>query len=216
MKYLILANGEYGDLRWYQDESKFDHIICADAGASKALEFGLKPELIVGDLDSLAEKDAQKLRDVGCEFSVYPREKDYTDTHLALLLAEDAGATEITVWGGTGSRLDHTLGSLFAATELAEKGAKVCFASPEQMIYLIKDELRLQGNIGETVSVMALLGRAEGVTLKGFHYPLSKATLESRSTLGVSNVIVAQEPLILVEQGIVTVFHYPGIREPLT
>jgi thiamine pyrophosphokinase len=212
MKFLILANGEYGELDWYRKQQGFDRVICADAGALMALQIGIEPQLVIGDLDSIGKKELEQLKTAGCRFLVYPVEKDYTDTHLALMLAEKEGATEVTVWGGTGSRLDHTLGSIFSAAVLAEQGIAVRFASPAQMIYLVCDELRLPGCPGETVSVMALVGRARGVTLEGFYYPLSGVTLETRSTLGVSNVITTPDPVIRVEQGILTVFHYPTVK----
>lgn len=209
MRFLILANGEYGELDWYKKQQGFDRVICADAGARWALRIGIKPHLVIGDLDSIGKQELEHLKTAGCSISVYPAEKDSTDTHLALMLAEKEGASEVTVWGGTGSRLDHTLGNLFCAAVLAERGIAVHFGSPTQMIYLVCDYLSLPGHPGETVSVLALTGRASGVTLEGFYYSLSNAILETRSSLGVSNVITTPHPLIRVDQGTLAVFHYP-------
>lgn len=213
MKYLILANGEYGDFDWYRKQKDFDRIICADAGASWALQIGLKPHLVIGDLDSINEQDRKQLEEAGCGFQVYPPEKDFTDTHLALMLAGKEGASDVTIWGGTGSRLDHTLGNLYCAASLSETGVQVHFASPTQTIYFVRDHLRLAGSPGETVSVIAVGDRATGVTLEGFYYPLSDVVLEVRSSVGISNVITEPNPLIQVAQGTLAVFHYPFIRK---
>ena len=171
MKVLIMTNGEYGDLEWYQEHKEgFEQIICVDGGTGWARKLGILPNWVVGDMDSVSSDDLKFMEQRGVQLSRYPSQKDPTDTQISLQLAEKLGAEEITIWGGTGSRLDHTLHNLYSAANLVKKGKTVQFDSPVLSIYLVKDVLKLSGRIGKTVSVLAIGDRASGVSLEGFQY----------------------------------------------
>ncbi len=209
MKFLIMANGDYGDLQWYrQFKGNFDQIMCIDGGTARARQLGLVPHRVVGDMDSISRESMDYATLLGAQFTVVPREKDNTDTQLGLELAEQDGASFIVVWGGIGSRMDHTLSNLFSATSLVLRGIKVLFQSPQEDIYLIDRRLNLPGKIGDTVSLITMGDEAQGVTLKGFRYPLLNATLDGRWQHAVSNVIVESNPVVEVENGVVAVIHY--------
>lgn len=209
MKLLIMTNGEYGDLDWYQDRKDgFDQVICVDGGAGCARKLGITPNWVVGDMDTIAEDDCKFLEGEGVQFSRYPAQKDPTDTEIALELAVQLGADEIMIWGGTGSRLDHTLANLFSAAHLVSLGKTVQFDSPALAIYLVKDSLQLSGQIGKTVSVLAIGGGATGVNLEGFQYPLVNAEVDSFWQYGISNVITDSPQMISVASGILAVFYY--------
>src|SRR3954451_22091333 len=88
-------------------------IVAADGGAAKAMALGLRPDVVVGDQDSLAPGTAQKLREDGVEVLVHPAAKDESDTELAVLEAVERGATELIVIGAFGGgRLEHTIANL--------------------------------------------------------------------------------------------------------
>jgi thiamine pyrophosphokinase len=209
MKLLIMTNGDYGDLEWYQEHKKgFDKVICVDGGAVWARKLGITPNWLVGDLDSIGEDDLKFMEEQGVKLSIHPSQKDPTDTQISLQLAEQLGAGEITIWGGTGSRLDHTFSNLYSAANLVKKGRAVQFDSPILTIYLVKDVLKLSGEIGKTVSVLALGDGASGLTLEGFQYPLDNVEIDSLWQYGISNVIVSSQQVVSVSSGILAVFYY--------
>jgi thiamine pyrophosphokinase len=86
-----------------------DLIAAADSGLMAAEAAGLRPDWIVGDMDSL--DDLRRL-------DRYPpdrvlrtrRDKDETDTELLLSLLWEQGCDEVWLVGGGGGRLDHLLG----------------------------------------------------------------------------------------------------------
>ncbi len=214
MKFLIMANGKYGDLAWYKGRTElFDRVVCVDGGAGTARRLGIVPDWIVGDMDSIDEEDRASMERAGVRFAIYPAEKDFTDTQLALDLARREGAREVAVWGGTGSRLDHTLSNLFNAAKLVEDGIDVRFEAPGLTIYLVGDRLIVPGRVGDTVSVLVLGDRATGVTEEGFRYPLHQVVLDGRCQYAVSNVITKPNPSIRVATGILAVFHYRTLPE---
>jgi len=205
-----MANGEYGDLDWYRERAQgYDRVIAADGGAGLAVKLDLVPDWVVGDLDSLAQADGEKLDQLGAVFYVYPPEKDDTDGQLALRLAQKEGADEIVVWGGMGGRLDHALSNLFSAAGFVEQGIAVRFEHPQVTVYLVRDRLvGVPGRVGDTVSLITLGLGASGVSLDGFQYPLREADLDYRRPYTISNIIVEPDPCVRVTSGILAVIHY--------
>ena len=82
--------------------------IGADGGTTHLLTLGLRPDVVTGDLDSLAEATLEALRRSGVEVAPHPAPSRVTDGQVALELALARGATEIVVLGASGGeRLDH-------------------------------------------------------------------------------------------------------------
>jgi thiamine pyrophosphokinase len=209
MNCLIMSNGDYGRLDWYLGRvESFDRVIGVDGGAIQAIRLGINPHWVVGDMDSLDRACREELEGSGAVFHVHPAEKEFTDTQLALQLARQQGAAEIAVWGGIGDRLDHTLANLFSAARLAEQGIGIRFENPRATVYLVCDHLVVPGRAGDTVSLIVLGDRAEGVTLHGFRYELHDAALDARWPITVSNVITGPDPGVQVNSGVLAVIHY--------
>jgi thiamine pyrophosphokinase len=104
--------------------------------------------------------------------------------------------------------MDHSLANIFSAARFTDGGMHIRFESPAETIYLVKGSLLLKGQIGDTVSVLAIGGMAAGVSLAGFKYPLEDAALETDKPIGVSNIITGDEPLVKVASGVLAVFHH--------
>ena len=108
MKTLIVTGGSL-DICWVKEFIKTinaEYIIAADSGLKYIDELGLVPDMILGDYDSVEDGLLDKYKSI--DIKTYPREKDYTDTHIAIINALKAGASEIYILGATGTRMDHT------------------------------------------------------------------------------------------------------------
>lgn len=209
MSSLIMSNGEYGESHWYElQKNDFHHILCTDGAAAKARKWGMIPDVVVGDMDSIHPEDLDFMEKNLVKIHRYPTKKDYTDTFLALLQAEENKWDTITVWGGTGGRLDHTLANLLGTLSFVRRGMRLVFDSPELTISMIGDYLELLGTEGNTVSLFPMGGKATGVTLDGFKYPLKNALLDPELPIGISNILTKNEAHVSVESGILAVFHY--------
>lgn len=209
MKCVLMANGEYGDLEKYRRVlAGMGHVICADGGANYAYRLGLKPDYIIGDMDSISPEIAEFFTDAGVTVKKYPRSKDFTDTQLAFALAQEIGAREILVLGSLGGRLDHTMSNLYAGVEAVHQGIKVSHFTPECIVYLLKGKMTLHGRKGDLVSVLALTERATGVYEIGFEYPLDNVMMEMSNPFAISNVLSTDQAEIKVQSGILAVFHY--------
>ncbi|MBQ4284202.1 MAG: thiamine diphosphokinase, partial [Lachnospira sp.] len=93
MNYLIVTGGSV-DYEWaksWLSGRKYEYVIAADSGLEHVKALGLKPDYILGDYDSVKPKVLELYSD-STETVVYPKEKDFTDTHLAILAAINRGA----------------------------------------------------------------------------------------------------------------------------
>ena len=189
--YGLYARPESGDLQ-----------IAADAGYLLCKCEGLKPDLVIGDFDSMPEPDEVE----NCVRA--PVEKDDTDSMLALREGLKRGCTEFHIYGATGGRrLDHTLANLQALAFLCRHGARGYLYDRGFIYTVIENEtLILQREVEwGLVSLFAMSGRVEHITLTGLQYPLTDGTLESDFPLGVSNHFVAPEASITVGRGLLLV-----------
>ena len=177
-------------------------VVAADGGARYALEAGVVPDLVVGDLDSLGEDLAREVERRGASLERHPVRKDKMDGHLAVLAARERGATAADVLCALGGRL----GALFAVTHIllaAERiGLHSSVVADRGRIFVVEDGSRtVEGDPQDSISIFPLSGPAAGVTLEGMEYPLENATLEPGDTLGFHNELIGDQATISVEEG---------------
>ena len=210
---IIVANGDPPTTRevsrWWQPG---DRIIAADGGARHALALGLTPHVVVGDMDSLDAETRERLARQGSRLVLHPAEKDETDLELALLLAVKENVFDIVILGALGGRLDQLLANVFLLTLPKLAGVSVKLADYEQEAFVVPGgaQATVEGQVGDTLSLIPLTGDASGVYTQGLKWPLSGDTLSAGPTRGVSNVIVSLPVCIRVESGMLLVVHRFG------
>lgn len=185
-----------------------DLVVCADGGATNALALGLKPQVVIGDMDSIEVSFRRQLQEEGCRFVEYPSRKDETDAELAVRYAVSQGATELIMLAALGGRVDHTLANvmLLALPELG--GVKARLIEADQEVLLIRDEVVIRGRPGDTVSLLPLSGDVAGIHTEGLEYPLRDGTLSFGAARGVSNVLTAAQAIVRVGSGFLLAVHH--------
>ena len=178
-----------------------DFILCADGGYVHALAAGVKPDLVIGDGDSLNNAH------VPTELMLrVPVEKDDTDTMLCIRHAIKEGFTECVIVGGLGGRLDHTLANLQTLAFAYEHGMRAMLCDSQDCVLLIgPGELELPRREGFTLSLFSYTERCEGVTIQGVHYPLTDAILTQAFPLGVSNAFEENQARISIRKGLLLI-----------
>ena len=169
-------------------------VIAADGGA----EAGVHVDLAVGDFDSISSETLATIDRV----EPYPPEKDATDLELALEAALREGATRVLVVGSSGGRLDHLFGSLVLLASEKWAGVEVDALLGGAQVHVVRGSRVLSGAIGETISLFAVGGPAEGVTTDGLAYPLADETLPPDTSRGVSNLFHDAEARVTVARGV--------------
>lgn len=183
-------------------------VICADGGTAYALDLGLKPDVVIGDFDSLNKKRLEKLKSEKVQIKTYSSEKDETDSELVLQYAIKQGFKEIVIFGWMGTRFDHVLANLTLFAEQKED-IKITIVESEQTLYIVKSSLTLTGKKGEYVSLIPLKGDVGGVSTKGLKWKLSNETLYFGKTRGISNQFTGKTAEIRVKKGTLLIVHTP-------
>jgi thiamine pyrophosphokinase len=203
---VIIASGSFGMGGAVKDcLAGADTVICADGGADHALRLGIMPQIILGDFDSISNNAKDSLAGQQVKAVKFPREKDKTDTQLAVEFAASQGAGEIFLLGATGSRLDHTLANLYLLTRAEELGVKLSLVDQVNQVWLVSQRIALEGSKGQFVSLLPLTSQVEGVTTRGLKYPLTAATLKWGSSWGVSNEFLVGKAEVSIKEGLLLV-----------
>ncbi|HHV11934.1 MAG TPA: thiamine diphosphokinase [Clostridiales bacterium] len=208
-KVLIITGGRAEEefLSLLLERERFHVVIAADSGLSVADRLKLKLDDIVGDFDSVPEEILDRYGGKEIPTHRFPREKDKTDTHIALELALMQKPTSITIVGGTGSRLDHVLANIHLLLLPMQLGIPAAMVDANNKIYLKNKSFTIEraGQFGDYVSLMPFTERVKGLTLKGFKYPLDHIILEAGSSLGISNEISGELGEVEFLEGILLV-----------
>lgn len=182
-------------------------IIAADSGAETALKMDSMPHVVIGDFDSLKQPVLQQLKKAGVQLVRFQREKDETDTELALDYAIKHGATEITIVGGNdGNRFDHVIANLFL---VLSSPVRVRFVNGNQISWIEKGPVSssIIGKKGDLLSLIPLNGDVTGVTLTGLQYLLKNETLHFGKPRGVSNVFTRKKAKITCKKGVLLIVY---------
>lgn len=194
-------------LKKIQEERKGKKLVlmAADRGLDFFRKNGITPDIADGDFDSLSVEGKKYLENLkNTEIIRLQPEKDDTDTQSTLNLAIAKGAENILILGATGGRIDHLIGNLGLLTLGKLKGVSVAIADAQNYICLVKSGTILSkaGQFGKYVSFFSAGEAVEGLTLKGFKYPLNNFCLTTAdSGLTVSNEIRDDTAQITYDRG---------------
>lgn len=194
MKALVLAGGELHATPALRALARgAELVIAADSGLRHARALGVRPQLLVGDLDSVSA--AELARHPALERLTFPRRKDELDLELAIAAATERGARELALLGALGGRLDQTLAALFIALRCRAAGRRVTLHDGRRSAYplVAPEALELPLPAGSRFSLLSV-SPAATLSLEGAEYPLEREDLPFGVGRGVSNR-VAHAPL---------------------
>ncbi len=200
---LVLANGEAPSKKLLSRLLKESSIfVCADGGANSAARYNLKPDVIVGDLDSASKSTLKKFARV----EILKVVDDYsTDLEKTLSWVTEKGFQTVVVAGATGGRLDHFLGNLSAMVKFSSKASIKFVDDTGEWIYIDRSK-ELHIPVGATISLIPV-SHCEGIVTKGLRWNLNIESLELGVRDGTSNVVVESPIHISVAKGNLILFH---------
>ena len=203
---LIIGSGE--DVPLFAPEvSSGTLVICADGGVHHAERWAIAPHIVLGDFDSLESDITEWCRKIEAEVVPFPVHKDATDGELAVEVALSRGVNSIAMTGVWGSRIDHSLANLQILYRLALQGVGGELLTSAAHLYTVTEKLELTADVGDTVSLLSLSERCDGITVSGLYYPLENGTIIKGATLGISNKAVAECINITCSRGVLLVVH---------
>ena len=217
MFHVLVISGGYLDIPFakeYIETLSYDKVFAVDKGLYYADQLGIKPDLIIGDFDTVSSDlvnlydERIKAGELDARIIRFPREKDLTDSELAIIYSEDYGATNITMLGATGYRIDHLLANMDLLICSNDKGIDCVIVDTNNRICLIDGEkgpnervIDREQQWGKYVSIIPVTPYIADVTLEGVAYPLSNARIPKGPALTVSNEIKEKTARFHVGEG---------------
>jgi thiamine pyrophosphokinase len=212
---LIVADGDVDDvlLRERLSAARPPSVIAADGGAASVIDAGFRPDLVVGDFDSLPADRRQELEALGVELRVSRPDKDESDMELCLSAGLELDPRAITIVGAIGLvRPEHTVANVLLLADPRLDGRDVAIEGRGSVMRRIgtadgAGAISLTGEVGDFVSLFPLGDAVEGVTTDGLRFPLADATLPVGPSRGLSNELIGQLARVTSRRGRLLVIH---------
>ena len=202
MKAFIYIGGTIDPNNITEHPKADDITIAADVGALNAKKLGDVPDMIVGDFDSakleIIEKEFPR-----AEIVTVPKEKDFTDTELAIDTALKKGAKELVIIGGLDGRLDHTLTNLMLLEDLSRNHIYAVMTDGKNRVrYIESTSTIIARSRFKYLSLVARTEKIKGLTILGCKYPLENKNISNIAAgLTISNEITQNCAFISVKKG---------------
>lgn len=188
MKVLIVSGGTAPSKELIQEQIKDNSlIVCADGGGNYLYNYKIIPQYLVGDFDSIDREALMFFKNNNCKIEKYPKDKNFTDTEIALNKALDLKADEIVFTGCTGSRLDHVFANLGLLLKCNYLNVKGYIKDENNVIELLYGSKRIKGHKGETFSLHAYCDCVRNLSIIGAKYKLDNYNLYIGDGRTVSN-----------------------------
>lgn len=198
MTCLIIAAHLESRIREIVNPDEYSFVVCADSSYVQAFKEDVCPDLIIGDFD---HSSSSLPPDRNIETIHLPVKKDDTDTHFCVKEAIKRGFNDITIIGGTGGRLDHTIANIQSLVYACRNGAKARMMDKNNIITVTDRDCTVTKN-KKYLSVFSIGGDSV-VSIEGCKYSADNIELTASFPIGVSNEISLDKATIIVKKGIV-------------
>lgn len=199
---MLVGNGNKNPSLFLRDLSKkANFIIGIDAGAETLLESGIKVDLAIGDFDSIKNKDLLK----NINHLEYPKEKDYSDTEIAINHAISMGFDEFILTNMLGGRTDHLLFNISALYKIFKNHKDAKILENKEEIYIFDNTIEFETELNDIVSIFPIVSPVKFINSKGLYYPLSNKSVSLGETLTLSNIAVENRVKVAIESGVAIV-----------
>ncbi|OHD15602.1 MAG: thiamine diphosphokinase [Spirochaetes bacterium GWD1_27_9] len=194
----IVGSGEdYNDEKLIKHLRNSDFIIASDGGLNTLNSINIKPNLLIGDFDSVNKDILSDYPDIQVE--KYPKEKDLTDSELALKKAISLTPQKIELFAMTGSYFDHSIANVFNLIRNFSTNIQISIISSNSTIFVIDSDAEFTNLKNRRVSFFPL-GDIELLEMTGFKYNFDKNKI-SFLEYSVSNVIQSDYCKIKIKNG---------------
>ena len=197
MKNALIVNGGLNSTK--RDQlGNYDLIVAVDSGTEQAYKLFLKPNLIIGDLDSIDEKTIKRAEKDEVQILKYETNKNETDFELALKYVIGKEIKDITIIGGEYGEIDHLFGVLTVI---------ISFQEDQQILWIHKDQSVLIPNtkkiaIGNNVEFSILpFTNLKNLNISGAQWNLDNENIEFGKSLTLRNISIDNYIEVSVDDG---------------
>lgn len=215
MTAVIVANGQMAAGEWLLPYlAAATVVVAADGGVKHLYRLARRPDVVVGDMDSLPEAERAWLDSSEPPlFLTYPADKDQTDLELALayVLAQESG--DILIAGALGGRVDHQLANILLLTRPELAGRPVRLVDGGTTLQLLGPGAHaLPGAPGDLLTLLPVTTDVYVRQTQGLRWPLSEEWLRVGQGRGVSNLFSAENAALIIGAGRLLCIRLAGWR----
>lgn len=210
--WLIVANGCNHAFDAIDKLSENRKILALDGASKLFKEHGMVPHVILGDFDSIEDKDFwgitgafDEINDQTMPYAgnhnvliVPAKDQDYTDLEKGILYCDSQNCDSIIIVNATGGRMDHTLANIGVLRKYYRMNRPLTIQTETEILEYVKDSMTsITGNIGDHCAIMGYpqaVMTTSGLTYNGIQYPLNLGVQES-----VCNTLAAPSALIEIQ-----------------
>ena len=201
---LIFLNGNFPPLKILKKFSKkSSFIICADGGANCIIKTNVKPDTIIGDLDSIKDKVLKHYKKQGTKIKKI-EEQESTDFEKSLKHCIEKKLDNIIVFGAISRRPDHTLNN-FSILKRYYHRLNIKIVDKRFEILFIRNRIEFDYKKDNIISLMPM-PIAKGITTSGLQYKLEDEDLEFGVREGTLNKATSEKILINFKSGDLLLF----------
>ena len=204
---IILAGGdltpEYAEKIIDEYSSRGEvFLAAADAGLEICDKAGRKPDLLLGDFDTVKQEVLQEYLGLdGLSLERHDPVKDASDLELCVDSLLDRGIRNAVILGALGGRADHTLANIRLTYYGMRKGMDLRLLDPQNRIRCFRAEgsgsffIPRVSQWGKYVGLFPIGAASVTISLEGFRYPLKEYELSDASSpsFTISNEITGEE-----------------------
>jgi len=187
--------------------------ICADGAAAACLEYDLRPDVIIGDFDSIDSGVIARLSDAEL---IHDPDQETTDSEKAIQFAIDQGYRRICLLGALGKRMDHGLYNLGLLWKYHQQLDDLIMVADDEQVFLISGHTSLSAAPGSRISLLPLFGPVENVNTQGLQYPIRNKRLAMGRFASVSNRFLQSTASISIGSGSLLVVMERSAGDALT
>lgn len=169
------------DVKTLYEKDEMEYIIGCDQGCQVLMDNDIPIDLAVGDFDSIQNGLLEQVKKYARKTKVFPSEKDYTDTFLAVNEAICLPHDEIIIYGGIGGRFDHS----YANMNLLKIG-NIRMRNNNSEMFILRPGMHYVENNYKYISFFSIED-IMSLTIKGFKYELNNVELIEDDPLCISN-----------------------------
>jgi thiamine pyrophosphokinase len=181
-KFLIVAHGPF-DVDLVREYQKDRITIALDGAANEFYDWGLTPDLISGDMDSILEKVKLYFEKQAVQF-FETHDQNYTDLEKSLKYCLNNYATDIVILCAFGGgRSDHTFHNAALLKRYYDQNVSITLVNFNESIRFLRDEtITLSGPLGSALGLFGFpkaIATTQGLQWEMNDYPLELAIQES-------------------------------------
>ena len=194
---LISAGGDCGIERdVLKDEYKY--LIGVDSGVTHLYKLFFQPTHLIGDFDSISEKDLKRARKDEAIFIELDKNKNRTDLEAAYDLAIELNSDEVVLIGGEEGETDQLFGILLLCSSLSNK-IRTTWIQKDYSIYF-QNEILLDIDFGQMFSIIPITD-LKSLVIEGAKWDIDRELVMFGSSETLRNQSIGKEIRISIEEG---------------